>query len=706
MHRSYLLAGSTLAFASLIVPSATFAQAGDEIVVTAQKRAQPINEVPATISIVEGDTVEISAGNDLRSVIERVPGAAFNGRGFSGNNSVSLRGLGGLATFGPYDSAVSFTIDEHVVPLRSFDAMMLDVQRVEVLKGPQGTLYGRSTIGGAVNVVTRDLEDEWGGGARVEVGENGYLALNGAGGGALNERLLVRGAIRYTEYDGDVENTLTDDDLNGAEIFAGRVSAKALLSEMASLKFSYQTDREDRTPTTDLLRDAPGFPIAGQSGLPRASRDTDRLSLRFENDFGGYRLVALAGLENSEIGNSFDLTDSILAPVAFGVPAQFTTDPTNDRSVLDTDEETVSAEVRLQSDGNGPLEWIIGAIYLDLAFDRTVSRRSNIPPFNVDELSSNDNATYGVFADLSYDLSDKLTVGGGIRVARDEVQYEGTTDFFGPLAGTPRFLEASEFDDDYVVGNVRALYDLGAHTLFARYARGHASGGYGEFAANALARQPINPFAATTNDSFEAGLRGTRASLAYSLALFYNDVSDGQVYQFDATTFSNIAENLDYETYGIDATATATLAEWAVLDLGLGLQRARFKNIPVANLSGASDGNRVPLAPNVTLSAALSGDVPFNLAQVERRAFYNVSVQHIGKRANDPANAFDLSSYTLIDGRLGVSLDKVDIYVFGSNIGNERAELYGQNFGTPAFPIATVNINRGRVLGAGIAARF
>ena len=702
---------STLALVA--APDAAFAQEAPEpplltaaIVVTAQKRAQSLQDVPASLTVIEAEAIEFAAGNDLRSVIERTPGAAFIGLGFSGNNSVSLRGLGGLATFGPYDSAVSFTIDEQVIPLRSFDALLLDAERVEILKGPQGTLYGRSTIGGAVNIVTRDLTEEWEAEATLQGGENGFLVLDGAAGGAVGERLLVRGAVRYTDFDGDVENTLTEDDLNGAEIFAGRLSAKALLSDRAFLKITYQADREDRVPTTDLLRSAPNFPIGGQSGLPEATRDSDRVSLRFENDFGAVRLVALAGYEDTSVGNSFDLTDSVLAPVAFGVPVEFTTDPDNDRSILDTDEETISAEIRLQSESDGPLQWLIGASYLDLTFDRRVSRRSNIRSFNVDEASSNSNRTIGLFADLSYDISERLTLGGGVRAARDEVDYEGVTDFFGPLAGTPAFSEASGFDDEYIVGNVRAVYDFGDHSVFARYARGFASGGYGEFANNALVGQPIDPFDASTSDSFEIGVRGGEGRLTYGLAAFYNDVADGQVYQFDATTFTNISENLDFESYGLEIEASAFLAEWAVLDLGIGIQESEFKDVPDTNLSGARNGNRVPLAPDLTVSAGLSGEQRFGGAGLIERGFYTASVQHISDRAADPANSFELDAYTIVDARLGITVGPTDLYVFGANIADERAALYGQNFGTPADPIPTANVNRGRVLGAGVTARF
>ena len=261
-------------------------------------------------------------------------------------------------------------------------------------------------------------------------------------------------------------------------------------------------------------------------------------------------------------------------------------------------------------------------------------------------------------------------------------------------------------DDTYVVGNVRAAYDFGAFTAFARFARGYASAGYGEFAANPVARQPIDPFEPATSNSVEIGLRGGARRFSYAASAFYNDVTDGQAYQFDATTFANVAESLDYRSYGIEAAFGAALADWARLDLAFGLQNAEFSELPDATLSGAVDGNRVPLSPEVTISAALSGRQELAGAGIPGALSYRVSVDHIGDRAADPANSTVLDEFTIVDARLGFEVGTAEVYAFGSNLTNEVAVLYGQNFGTATAPIPTANINRGRVIGVGLSLSF
>lgn len=678
----------------------------EPIRVTAQKREQDITDIPAALTVIDVEAIESASGNDLGAVFRKVPGATFIGLGFSGSNSVSIRGLGGLATFGPYDSAVSFTLDEQVVPLRSFDALLLDTERVEVLKGPQGTLYGRSAIGGAVNVVTREMTSAWEGDFGVEGGENGYVMVRGAAGGGLTDDILIRGAFRYSDHDGDVVNTLTDDDTNQAESVAGRLTGRFVLGDDTFFQARFQADREDLVPTGDVLVDAPDFPISAQSGLTTATRDTNRVSGRFETLIGNARLVALAAYEETEIGNNFDLTDSILAPVAFGLPVATTTDPTTDRSITATDEEAISAELRLQSDGAGRVDWLIGASYLNLSFDRRVSRRSIVPPFNTDEISANQNTTVAAFGDVSVAVTDRLEIGGGLRIAHDDLEYDGRTAFFGPLAGQPPFIEADTLDDTYVVGNVRAAYDFGAFTAFARFARGYASAGYGEFAANPLARQPIDPFEPATSNSVEIGLRGGTGRFSYAASAFFNDVTDGQAYQFDATTFSNVAESLDYRSFGIEAEMSAALVNWARMDLAFGLQSAEFNDLPETTLSGAVDDNRVPLSPELTVSAALSGRQELSGAGLPGALSYRVSVDHIGDRAADPANSTSLDEFTIVDARLGFEVGAAELYAFGSNLTNEVALLYGQNFGSPGAPIPTANINRGRVIGVGLSVTF
>lgn len=713
MHLSIRLAAIPLVCCSFF-PVETRAQSEadtnrrvfETVVVTAQKRAQRINEVPASLTTVSTDDILASSGNDLRSVFEKIPGATFIGLGFSGNNSVSLRGLGGLATFGPYDSVVGFTLDEQVIPLRSFDALLLDVDRIEILKGPQGTLYGRSAIGGAVNIVTRELTEDWNGQLSAEGGENGHLSIKGAGGGALSEALIGRAAVRYSKYDGDIANTLTKQDTNQAEELSARISGKWRFDDQGFLQLAYQIAREDLYPTGDLLLSAPNYPTAALSGLNRADRDSDRLTARFETDFSGTKLIALAAYEKTEIGNNFDLTDSILTPAAFGIPAEFTTDPSNDRSITNTDEKAVSIEVRLQSDTGSTIDWLVGASYIDFSFDRDLSRRSIIPNFNTDEVSSNSNETIGLFADITFSLSSRIRIGGGFRIARDELEYRGVTDFSGPLAAMPRFSEADSMSDDYLVGNLHLSYDLADAQLFARAARGYASGGYGEFAANALVGRPIDPFAPSTSNSIEIGIRGGKPLFSYHAAMFHNDVTDGQTYQFDAPTFSNVAENLDFRAYGIETELSTELTAWARIDLNMALLEADFDDVPASSLSGASDNNRVPLTPEFTLSARLSGAVAVTNIGPVQRATYSISITHISDRAADPANSTLLDDYTLIDLYLGAKLGNVEIYAFGSNISDEIAVLYGQNFGTADTPIPTANINRGRVLGFGIATEF
>ena len=281
-----------------------------------------------------------------------------------------------------------------------------------------------------MNVVTREMTSSWEGDFGVEAGETSYVMVRGAAGGGIADDILVRGAFRYTDYDGDVVNTLTEDDTNQAESFAGRLTGRIFLGDETLFEARFQADREDLIPTSDVLLNAPDFPISAQSGLTTATRDTDRVSGRFETLIGDARLVALAAYEQTEIGNNFDLTDSILAPVAFGLPVAATTDPTTDRSITATDEETISAEVRLQSDGNGRVDWLVGASYLNLSFDRRVSRRSIVPPFNTDEVSANQNTTAAAFGDVSVAVTDRLEIGGGLRIAHDDLEYDGRSTFF------------------------------------------------------------------------------------------------------------------------------------------------------------------------------------------------------------------------------------------------------------------------------------
>ncbi len=697
-----------------LMPSRSSAQAAagsaeeasdSEVIVTARKREEALQDVPLTVNVIDASSLPASSGNDFGAAFQRSPNTGFIGTGFPGNNLISIRGIGGLATFGPFDASVSVTLDEVPVPIRSFDTLLLDAARVELLKGPQGTLYGRSSLNGALNIVSRPLTDTWAVDGRVEGGERGYLVVSGsAGGAAIPDRLWVRTAVKFTNFNGDIPNLLTSDKSNSADIFAGRVTARVAINDTSSLTVAYQADREDRQVPSALLRSDPQFPLGGEDVLSGGGRDTDRLTFRLDRDLGGVDLAILGGFEQSEVRNSFDLTDSILAPAAFGVPAAFLNNPSNDKSRTNTDEESMSLEVRLQSDRDGALGWTLGASYLKLTLDRNLSRRSIIPSFNVDEIQSNRNATFGAFGDLAYQVSERIELGAGLRMARDEIDYDGETRFFGPLAPQAPFLDADEVADTYATGHLSAVVDFGSASLFARAARGYGSAGFGEYAANGLSRQPIRPFQSSANNAFELGLRTARRWGRASITAFYNDVSDGQLYSFDPTTFANVAENLDFESYGVEADAQVKIAPWLTIEGSLGLQRARLSAVPAISLSGAREGGRVPNSPEFTGRLALSG----GRDEIERQRpfFYAASVTRLGDRAADAANSFELEAATIIEARFGIHIGGAELYAFGTDLTDERPQLYGQNFGSIATPLPAVNIGRGRVIGLGISASF
>jgi iron complex outermembrane receptor protein len=316
--------------------------------------------------------VSASSGNDFGAALQQTPNVGFIGTGFPGNNSISVRGVGGLATFGPFDASVSVTIDEVPVPIRSFDTLLLDAERVELLKGPQGTLYGRSSLNGSLNIVTRQPTNVWTAAGRIEGGEHGYtLASVSAGGAVVPDRFLVRAAVQYTKFNGDIPNLLTIANNNTADIFAGRITGRWLISDASSLTLAYQADREERNIPGALLRSDPRFPLSGEDVLSEGSRDTDRVTLRLDQELGDITLSLVGGYERSDVRNSFDLTDSLVIPVAFGIPAAFLNDPSNDKSRTDTDEESISLEARLQSAGDSALNWTLGASYLELSLTGT-----------------------------------------------------------------------------------------------------------------------------------------------------------------------------------------------------------------------------------------------------------------------------------------------------------------------------------------------
>ena len=487
-------------FSALSLSSPTFSQETpdallDEIVVTAQKREQELFEIPIAISAFSGSQLERSGISDLTGLTEQVPGLEIS-PSEAGGGTVFIRGIGTAVQGVGADPNVAIYRDgvyvsRHALAFQDF----IDIDRVEVLRGPQGTLYGRNATGGAINIISNRPGSEWRVNGRLEGGRyDKYTGAIAAGGPVVADRLWVRGSYVRSTQENYVENVFDPsspfrEKIIDSEAFNGSVVFEVTDNLEVALQADYEEDngfgvlpiRKSWLGPRDIAEAGPFFGVPQELTDDRFESnqdfaDTGDAKLRNRGagatvtwDFEGYTLKSISGYRRFESTRVFD-NDGTNAPIA--------------TAVTPSDSESFSQEVQLLSPSGGKFEWILGAFYYDEK-SRGLGRFGGPRNFDVGlgELGfsgvlansqSNFDSTieteaWAIFAQGTYNISDQWRATLGLRYSDEEKSFQTTADnlrsvinqdevdefLASPLAEIP-FEDGTVGD---VVNNIVAFFD-------------------------------------------------------------------------------------------------------------------------------------------------------------------------------------------------------------------------------------------------------
>lgn len=549
-----LSAVSAFAIAVALTPVVVAAQTGDEsnqparrvgidtITVTAEKREGNLQDTAIAISAFEGDALENRGIDDLSNLQSYVPG--FHVGQEQDGFKVSLRGIGLQGTSSITDPGVAFYIDNLYIPRPAGgSAIFYDIDRIEVLRGPQGTLYGRNATGGVVNVIANEPTFDYGGHIGGTYGSRDLWEVRGTANIPLSENTATRFSIVRTEEDGYVDNVFSasgDDDPFGTE---GDFTARGQLlvdggDDWSILASATYSDLNGSGVAYHFLERVPGGPPPVQglimSMVPpdptdpltvnndaEAYNDTETLStfLRFEKSLGSVDLWMQGGLlwQDTNLQQDFD-----------GSPI--------DVSIFNKEQENEaeSLELRFSSNNDSPLEWIIGAYYFheDTYIFRRVRLNGfvpapgpgmiSLPDFLLDEYGAS--TTIAGFASGTYSLTDQFRVTGGVRYTADK--KTGSL-FNASNFGLPTRPDLVDIEEKFtkVTWKGGLEYDIGDSALaYVNVSSGYKAGGF-NITSNGDPYDPENVIA------YEAGLKsnpfGGRAQI--NIDAFYYDYSDLQL---------------------------------------------------------------------------------------------------------------------------------------------------------------------------------
>lgn len=656
----------------------------ETITVTARNIEEEAKDVPFSLSPRQGDDLRAQDIGDTQSLARGVPGFNHADSGLPFSNLVNMRGIGSSSAL--ISPSVNYYVDGVPVPARMFDMPFGSVERVEVMRGPQGTHFGLNSQAGAVNIVTADPADTFGGSAGVLYGSHGRKEIDAAVEGPINDMVSGRLSGRLTDFDGDLTNILwsapgvvsSADDVLRARTY-GSLSGKLLFDfdDAGKLTLGGHWSRDRQNPTTGVWLDDPGFPRNAYNPLPELESETATFSAKYERDLEGMRFTSLSGYAYYDTQLEADIVDGFLGNAQTGAPGFMLQTPGLNVRRIDEHSSQFNQEFRLDGETEGGTRWVAGISGLYSHFDSTTDITS-LAMANGSYRGRIDTTNLAAFGEVTVPLTERLNWIGGLRLTYERKDFDGL--FLGRNGALARFAESGEEDYLFPTGRTGLTYALTDDvTAFATIARGEKTGGYlfyNQFASLGL---PLSPFESAETWSYETGLKtaGLGGWLDLSASVFYNDTRNEQLFTYNPVLGRFSVQNADTRSYGAELEAVARPTD--AISLGASLA---FLNAEITGGNALIKGNDVPYAPTFStlLHAEYRHDMAFGTHEGE--AYLRGEWSYTGSRAIDPANSRTLDGYALANLRAGWQGKRWQVAAAVEN-------LFDEDYVTSAFQAGT-----------------
>ncbi|WP_227340334.1 TonB-dependent receptor [Sphingopyxis sp. P8] len=630
-----------------------------DIVVTAQKRAQNLQDVPISVTAFDDTAIKEAGFTNSLSIGDQVPNLEI--KTFGGVPNIFIRGVGNndfnASSIGP----ISIYRDDVVVASTGSQIFSLfDLERIEVVRGPQGTLFGKNTTGGAIQFFSKLPDDIFEGNARVGYGRFDLFEAEATASLPLAEGLSVRVAGIVRRRDGEKTNLFNGEDVINVDEAAARAIIRWQPSSDTDIRLSVgggrdRSDYLENKPVgtingADLFGYTDPFPdkanLLNFNGPSRNYSDNVFVNLSVAQDFGDFSFRSLTGYDKSEVDNRVDVD---------GGPLRI------DEIVFLTDAEQVTQEFQLSYD-RGPLNAIVGLYYFqeDLDADSDADLLGELTfaqgALPLITRATRKNKAYAIYGQASYAVIPTLRLTLGGRYTIDKVRathradlIEGYFDADIPNGTPVPLVPFASLKDTFKSFSWRVSADLDVTDDILAYAsidRGFKAGGFNIGIITSVAeRTQVDPEYLT---SYEIGLKTTLFDrrLRLNLSAFYYDYTDLQVLSVNRQAGSAVPtlgldNAADATIKGIEVEATAVPTDWLDLGLNMGILDATYKNY----LSGAIDpvtgdprdfsGNRMPGAPKFTASTFAQVTIPVGDFETRWRVEYNYTGKKYYNNAED-----------------------------------------------------------------------
>ena len=685
--------------------TASFAAQLEEVVVTAQKRAQSMQDVPFSVVAVSGETLRNTGVTDLMNLQTISPSLMTPSTGSAGEGaSFRLRGFGSPPFQLGIEPAVATFVDD-VYRSRSGIAVndLVDIDRIEVLKGPQGTLFGKNTTAGVVHVITnRPNLEEVEGFIELEY-ETEYEQTRARGmfNAPVGDRSALRVSAMWGDGDGWLENPGPPDDSNDLNRYNINAQWLFVASDSLDIRLTGYYGNIDEICCSAVVVSELGDLVTHDSTEPENNSDDYLYSAEINWDINdAVKLTSITSYQDYELDTLVDgdFIEADFLDIATSIEI-----------------EGWTQELRF-SGSTESLEWTVGGFYSDDDIDRErqfiwgsmigLTPLPVVPGVGVVDITSQDNTSWSIFGQATYSITDRLAVTAGLRYNDEE--KDGSGKFLQPQPGPPGVVNPAfdaNVDEDEPTGMFSVQYDWTDDIMtYATYQHGYKAGGINlsREAAGPIGEPGEPTFTDETVDNYEIGAKMELwdQRLRLNVALFHTEYDDLQN-QILVGQFFIVRNGEGAEIDGVEVEGALAITDNLSLTFGATYLDTSFDDGTDFGM-GDVGGQDLPWAPEP--SASLGWDYVRGLGGSELELFFAGNFlykdDYIANSSGDPS--FSQDSYETLAATLGVRNDRWSGSVWCRNCTDE--DVAEVQFGNPLF--GTPLAYRNRPLEYGVTVRF
>jgi iron complex outermembrane receptor protein len=573
--------GLCVAASLYIAGSSAQARELEETLVTAQKRSESSQDVPLAVTAISSDMIEQLNITQTQDLIKLTPSLTVGIGDNKQNSSFRLRGVGTDVYSIGVEQSVAVVIDDvSTVQAGQSIGNLVDIERIEVLRGPQSTLFGKSASAGVLSIVTKAPSEELEASVELTLTDDDEQRVLGSISGPISDSLGYRLTGHWSDRDGFVNNLTINDDVNGEKSkgLRGKLQWDASDNVQAVLNIYYSEDEStccaltwlDLDPDAQVFGIVPGEIAPGitpsdknldfrSEDGPEDSTETTGGNLRLSIGMGEFTLTSITAIDNWEYVNDGDVDFSNVDVFGFftggALSGGFFSESSNET-------EFFSQEFRLASPSYDNYEYLLGLYYADAETDRSFLRNPGLPIIPSDWEGNSGTETIALFGQGTFRFTEATSITLGLRWNDETIAVDYTDNAIDPDA----VLSASDSDTE-VLGNLSIQHFFNEDVmLYARYAQGYKGQAY-DITSGFNQLKADNPVAPETSESFEVGIKSTLLDnrLRFNVTGFYTEYDDYQAQSTqvldDGALLISINNVGKLETKGVELEGMALIGE-------------------------------------------------------------------------------------------------------------------------------------------------